>query len=119
MAQTQEKFRVTYATMKADNEELQTAYDRGIETAKSWLGQKHPFYVNGQAREGEGWFEERSPIDREIVIGTFAQASRQDVKDAIAAAKDVYEEWSGMPWKERVALLRKAADMITDRWLPL
>ena len=81
-----ETFRITYATMKADNEDLQSAYDRGIETAKSWLGQKHPFYVNGEAREGESWFEERSPIDRDISLGTFAQASRQDVKDAIQAA---------------------------------
>ena len=74
-------FRVTYATMKADDENLQQAYDEGIETAKSWLGQKHPFYVNGEAREGENWFEERSPIDRDVVIGQFAQASRQDVQD--------------------------------------
>src|SRR5919109_3797702 len=43
MAQTKEKFRVTYATMKADNEELQSAYDRGIDVAKSWLGKRHPF----------------------------------------------------------------------------
>src|SRR5947207_115479 len=108
-------FRITYATMKADNEDLQVAYDRGIETARSWLGQKHPFYVNGEAREGEGWFEERSPIDRDVVIGEFAQASRQDAKDAIAAAKAAYPAWSGMPWKDRLALLRKAADLITER----
>jgi len=108
-------FRITYATMKADNEDLQRAYDQGIETARSWLGERHPFYVNGEAREGEDRFEERSPIDRDIVIGQFAQASRQDVKDAIAAAKAAFPEWSGMPWKDRVALLRKAADIITDR----
>src|SRR5437773_1983645 len=102
-------FRVTYATMSADNEELQQAYDEGIETAKSWLGQKHPFYVKGEAREGQNRFEERSPIDRDIVIGSFAQASRQDVQDAIASAKASFEEWSSTPWKERVALLRKAA----------
>jgi 1-pyrroline-5-carboxylate dehydrogenase len=108
-------FRITYATMKADNEELQTAYDQGIETAKSWLGQRHPFYVSGEAREGEGWFEERSPIDRDIVIGEFAQASRQDVKDAITSAKAAFPEWSATPWRERVALLRKVADLISDR----
>jgi 1-pyrroline-5-carboxylate dehydrogenase len=101
--------------MKADNEELQTAYDQGIETAKSWLGQRHPFYVSGEAREGEGWFEERSPIDRDIVIGEFAQASRQDVKDAITSAKAAFPEWSATPWRERVALLRKVADLISDR----
>src|SRR5438093_4102830 len=110
-----QKFRVTYATMKADNEELQIAYDKGIETAKSWLAQKHPFYVNGEAREGESWFEERSPIDRGISLGTFAQASRQDAKDAIEAAKAAFPAWSGMPWKERVGLLRKAADLISER----
>src|SRR5207302_4329037 len=108
-----ETFRITSATMKADNEDLQAAYDRGIETARSWLGQRHPFYVNGGSREGESWFEERSPIDHDIVIGTFAQASRQDAKDAIAAAKAAFPEWSGMGWKERVALLRRAADLIT------
>src|SRR5213083_2139401 len=108
-------FRITYATMKADNEDLQLAYDAGIETARSWLGQRHPFYVNGEAREGENWFEERSPIDRDVVIGQFAQASRQDVQDAIAAAKAAFEQWSSTPWKERVALLRKAADLITER----
>jgi 1-pyrroline-5-carboxylate dehydrogenase len=108
-------FRITYATMKADNEDLQAAYDRGVETAKGWLGQKHPFYVNGEAREGEGWFEERSPIDHDIAIGTFAQASRQDVKDAVAGAKAAFPDWSSTPWKERVALLRKAADVISER----
>ena len=55
-------FRVTYATMTADNEELHSAYDEGIEQARKWLGQRHPFYVNGEPREGEGWFEERSPV---------------------------------------------------------
>jgi 1-pyrroline-5-carboxylate dehydrogenase len=109
------KFRITYATMKADNEELQSAYDKGIEVARSWLGQKHPFSVNGEAREGESWFEERSPIDNDIVIGSFAQASRQDAKDAIEAAKGAVEEWSATPWKDRVALLRRAADLISER----
>ena len=41
--------------MSADNEDLQSAYDRGIETARSWLGQKHPFYVDAKPREGENW----------------------------------------------------------------
>jgi 1-pyrroline-5-carboxylate dehydrogenase len=109
------KFRITYATMKADNEDLQAAYDQGIETAKSWLGQQHPFYVNGEARETDQWFEERSPIDNDIVIGSFAQAGRQDVVDAIEAAQGAFESWSETPWKERVALLRKAADIISER----
>src|SRR5437764_4453046 len=108
-------FRITYATMKADNEDLQVAYDRGVETARSWLGQKHPYYVNGEAREGEGYDDERSPIDRDVLIGHFARATVQDVDDAVAAAKAFFPEWSGMPWQERVKIMRQAADVISER----
>ena len=67
-----EKVRVTYATMSADNEDLHADYERGLQTARSWLGQKHQFYVNGEAREGEGYDEERSPIDRDVVTVVLA-----------------------------------------------
>jgi 1-pyrroline-5-carboxylate dehydrogenase len=100
--------------MSADNEELHAAYEKGIETAKSWLGQKHPFYVNGEPREGSGYDEERSPVDRGIVIGQFARATRQDTKDAISAAKAFAPEWAGTPWQERVKIMRQVADAISD-----
>ena len=54
--------------------------------------------MNGEPRDGEGWDEERSPIDRDILIGTFARATRQDAKDAIAAAEEAFPDWSGMSW---------------------
>jgi 1-pyrroline-5-carboxylate dehydrogenase len=106
-------FRVTYATMSADSEELHKAYEQGIEVAKSWLGRKHPLYVNGEAREGSGHKEVRSPIDAEIVIGEFAQARREDVRDAIAAAKAFAPTWANTPWQERISLVRKAADLMS------
>src|SRR5438105_8025026 len=106
-------FRVTYATMNADNEELHKGYDEGIEKAKKWLGQRHTFFVNGEAREGESGFEERSPGDHDLAIGTFAQAGRQDVKDAIGAAGAFFPEWSS-DWRRRVDLQRRAADIISE-----
>ncbi|MEW6059249.1 MAG: aldehyde dehydrogenase family protein [Actinomycetota bacterium] len=108
-------FRITYATMSADNEELHRLYDKGIEVARSWLGEKHSFHVNGEDREGSGYEEVRSPIDREMVIGKFAQATREDVRDAVAAAKAYSYEWANAPWQERVALVRAAADLISER----
>jgi 1-pyrroline-5-carboxylate dehydrogenase len=113
MAQT--RFKITYATMSADNEELHEAYEQAVKTVKeNWLGQKHPFFVNGEPRDGEGYDEERSPIDRDILIGHFARATRQDAKDAIAAAKAFFPEWSGMPWQDRVRIMRQGADAISD-----
>src|SRR5437867_11907154 len=98
MAQT--KFKITYATMSADNKELHAAYERAVDTVKgSWLGQKHHFFVNGEARDGQGYVVERSPIDRDILIVHFARATAQDANDAIAAAKAVFPEWSGIGWR--------------------
>src|SRR5207247_10660806 len=85
------------------------------ETARSWLGQKHPFFVNGEARDGEGYVEERSPIDRDVLIGYFAKATQQDAKDAIAAAKAFLPDWSGLGWKERGRIMRHAAGVVSDR----
>ena len=108
-------FRVTYATLTADNEELHEAYEHGIETARSWLGQKHPFYVNGEERWGDATDEERSPIDNDIVIGHFGRATAQDAEDAIAAAKAFAPEWAATPWQERNAVMTRAADLISER----
>jgi 1-pyrroline-5-carboxylate dehydrogenase len=107
-------FRITYATMSADNEELHRLYERGIEVARSWLGQKHPLYVNGEAREGSGHKEARSPIDGSL-IGEFALGTREDVRDAVAAARDAFHDWANRPWRERVQIMRKAADLMSEQ----
>lgn len=108
--------KITYATMRADNEELHQAYERALEKVRTeWLGHKHPFVVNGSPREGDGYVEERSPIDRDVVIGHFARATRDDVDEAVAAARASFPEWSRTPWQERVRLLRRAAETISER----
>jgi 1-pyrroline-5-carboxylate dehydrogenase len=111
--------RITYATMSADNEELNRAYDEAVERVKQQLGRDHPFVVDGEERWGEGFHEERSPIDSEIVVGRYAQGTAQDVDHAVAAAKRAFPEWSGRPWQERVELMRTAADVMEDRQFDL
>src|SRR5207247_3403450 len=48
-------------------------------------------------------------------MGTFARGTRQDVRDAIAAAREAFPAWGGRPWQERVAILRRVADVISER----
>ncbi len=108
-------FRVTYATMSADDADLHDGYDRGIEAARARLGESHPLMVDGEARPGGGEHEERSPIDHELVLGRFAQATEKDVADAVAAARSFAPTWAATPWQERARLLRDAADVISDQ----
>ena len=109
-----EEFRVTYATLAADPN-MHADYERGIEDAKAWLGQRHPFYVNGEARDGDGWHTEVSPIDSDIVLGEFARATHQDVSDAIAAAKDYALAWDALGYQKRAEILDRAAGIIEER----
>ena len=108
-------FRVTYATLSADNEELHAAYEEGVRTARSWLGQTFPVYVSGEARSDGRTFDLGSPNDSSIKLGTFHEATRRDVDDAVAAARAAAPAWAGMPWRERVAVLRRGADLISER----
>ncbi len=109
------KFRVTYATLSADNEELHAAYEEGVRTARSWLGQTFPVYVNGQARSDGPTFDLTSPNDLGLKLASFHSATGRDIQDAVAAARAAAPSWAGTPWRERVALLRRAADLISER----
>jgi 1-pyrroline-5-carboxylate dehydrogenase len=109
-----EGFRVTYATMSADNEELHKGYDEGIEQAKAELGKTIPVVVNGQERPGEGTYELESPIDGSL-LAHVSQATRKDAEDAIESAKGAALAWDRLGWQERVKIIEKAADLISER----
>ena len=109
------RLKITYATLRADNEELHQQFEAGDQKARAQLGQHYPNFINGQARHGDGEFEDRSPIDSSRVLGYFAKGTRQDVRDAIAAARAAAPGWAGMPWRERIAIMRRVADLISER----
>jgi 1-pyrroline-5-carboxylate dehydrogenase len=110
-----ERIKITYATLRADDERLHTAFERGLESARARLGQDHPNVIGGHERSGETTFELRSPIDSDILVGRFASGTRQDVRDAIAAARAAQPAWAALGWPERLALVRRAAELISER----
>jgi len=108
-------FRVTYATLSADNEDLHAAYEQGLQTARSWFGSTLPTYVDGEERTSGQLFEVRSPVDTSVVLCRVHSATPADVDDAIAAAKAAAPGWAATPWQERVAIMRRAGDLISER----
>jgi 1-pyrroline-5-carboxylate dehydrogenase len=107
--------RVTYTTLDAGNEALHAEFETGLAEARGALGGSHRFRISGEQRPGVGVHLARSPIDREVVIGEFAQATPSDVDDAVESASSYLPSWAATPWEERVALLRGAAGLITQR----
>jgi 1-pyrroline-5-carboxylate dehydrogenase len=112
---TAERIKITYATLRADNEELHALYEAGLEKAKARLGQHHQNFIDGADRDGDGEFEVRSPIDSEILVGPFARGTRKDTQDASAAARRAQPAWFRLGWEKRLEILRRAAELISER----
>ncbi|GGJ79237.1 hypothetical protein GCM10010123_06450 [Pilimelia anulata] len=109
------RFRVTYATLSADHEVLHEAYEEGVTRARGWLGGTVTPIVDGAARTGGPVHRVTSPNDVRLVLGDVVGATDRDVADAVAAARAAAPAWAATPWRDRVALLRRAADLISDR----
>lgn len=108
-------FKLTYATMFNPPEELHTRYESALADIKENLGQESAMIINGEDRQAASKFEDRSPINTDWLLGIFQQGGEKEAAEAIAAAKAAFPSWSGRPYQERLALLRKAADLIDER----
>ena len=115
MATTTPRMKITYATLSADNEELQSAFDAAVERVRGQLGRSYPMLIGTEERGGTTLFDDRSPIDAEIVVSRFPVGTRQDVRDAIAAACAAFPGWRDLGWRKRLELIRRAADLISER----
>ena len=47
-------------------------------------------------------------------LGTFARGTAADVDRAVAAARAAQPAWAATPWQERLAIMRRAAEHISD-----
>jgi 1-pyrroline-5-carboxylate dehydrogenase len=108
------RIKITYATLSADNEELHSGFEAAVTEAKTQLGWHYKNYIDGEWRDGAEKFEARSPIDRDLLVGTFATATTADVDAAVAAARAAQPAWAAVPWRERLAIVRRAAEHISD-----
>jgi 1-pyrroline-5-carboxylate dehydrogenase len=117
-ATSEPRLKITYATLRNDNEQLHASYDAGLLTARGELGGTHGVFIDGEWRPRNETFDKRSPIDGSLV-GHFARGTRADVRDAIAAARAAAPGWARTPWLERIAVMRRMADLISERQMEL
>jgi 1-pyrroline-5-carboxylate dehydrogenase len=115
MASATPRIKITYATLSTDNEELQSSFDAAVERVRGQLGRSYPMLIGSEERSGSSEFEDRSPIDREIVVARFPVGTRKDVQDAIEAARAAFPAWRDLGWRRRLELMRRAAELISDR----
>src|SRR5262245_42378591 len=105
--------KITYATMSGEQmDDLHREIDAAIKRVQSTFGRSYPMLIGGGEVTTARQFDDRSPIDTRILLGRFQAAEREHVAEAIAAARSAFPAWSARPWRERVGVLKKAADLI-------
>ena len=115
MAQAQTVEKITYTATPEQIERMHGAFDAALAEVEASLGADHPMLINGAERTAKKSFEVKSPIDHGMTLATFSLGTTEDVDDAVAAAKAAYPAWSALPWRERVAYMRRAAELIRER----
>jgi 1-pyrroline-5-carboxylate dehydrogenase len=108
-------FKLTYATMFNPPEEMHTRFDASLARTKAGLGKEYGMIINGKEVRASERFEDRSPINKDWLLGVFQKGTAEHARQALAAARSAFPKWSRTPWKDRVRLMRKAADLIDQR----
>ncbi|MEM4180760.1 MAG: aldehyde dehydrogenase family protein [Nitrososphaerota archaeon] len=105
--------KITYVTMLTDPS-IHPAFEEALEkVSEKYLGKRYPMFIGGREVWSEaGEFEDRSPIDRSIILGRFQRAERQHVQRATDVAHEGFEAWSRKNWRERSSIMLKAAEII-------
>lgn len=108
--------KITYTSTGGDLDEFHRLFDEALARAKAGAGRHHPFHVDGKAvSSGREPIVDRSPIDTTLVLATFECAGPEHVDHAVKAARRAQPGWARLPWQERVATMRKAAELIRER----
>jgi len=108
-------FKLTYSTMFDPPEEMHSRFEAALEEVRGRLGATHAMYVDGSEVAGRQTSENRSPVDRRLVLGHFPVGDASDVDRAVAAAKRAFPAWRTTPPAERVRLVRRIAALIEER----
>jgi 1-pyrroline-5-carboxylate dehydrogenase len=108
--------KITYTSANADMTEFHKLFDAALKAARAKAGAEHPLWIDGKAvKSPSPLIEDVSPIDTSFTLGRFASATPEHVDLAVKAARRDQKAWAALPWKSRVATLRKAAGEIRAR----
>jgi 1-pyrroline-5-carboxylate dehydrogenase len=108
-------FKLTYATMFNPPEALHTAFDAALAQVRAGLGARHGLHLGGEDVPRSALQRVVSPIDTSMLLGEFALADADDVEHAVRRAQAAWPAWRRTPLAERVALMRRVADLMEAR----
>jgi 1-pyrroline-5-carboxylate dehydrogenase len=108
-------FKLTYSTMFNPPEEMHERFESALAEVRAGLGAFHAMHIDGKDVRGARTRPTGGPIDQRVRLGEVAVGNATDVDRAVAAARRAFDTWRRTPVAERLALVRRVADLIEER----
>ena len=108
-------YRLTYSTMFDPPPELHARFEVALADIRSQLGARYALYVADRELTTDTYRDKHSPIDRDWLLGSFAQADANHVDLAMDAARRALPLWRATPVEQRIEKLRRVARLIESR----
>jgi 1-pyrroline-5-carboxylate dehydrogenase len=90
-------------------------YEKALDQVRSEFGKTYTMVIGGSEITTSATIMHTSPIDTRIVLGHMPIGGASHVRKAIAAAKEAFDSWGRIDYRERVRVCRVAADITADR----
>jgi len=108
--------KITYTSASGNLDEFHRRFDQALARIRAAAGATYPNLIGGEPVAGAGRpLDDTSPIDTSLLLGRFAAAAPEEVDLAVRRAREAQRPWGRRPWRERVGILRRAAELIRER----
>jgi 1-pyrroline-5-carboxylate dehydrogenase len=103
-----------FMTERAEGE-FHVRYEKALERVRSEFGRKYPMVIGGSEVWTSQTVPQYSPIDTRLLLARLPTGGAQHAKKAVAAAKKSFETWGRSDFRERVKIMRAAADIMSEK----
>jgi 1-pyrroline-5-carboxylate dehydrogenase len=99
-----------------DESDFHSMYERAVSNLECLRGETtdYPMFINGKTVKPKHYFDDLSPVDTDIVVGRFPKGTKADVDSAVDAAQKAAPKWRRMDLDSRLAIFKKAADIMSS-----
>jgi 1-pyrroline-5-carboxylate dehydrogenase len=101
----------SYAPGTPERAELQARL-RELESERMRI----PMIIGGKDVFTDETFEAVEPHHKSHVLADVSKGGPEHVQQAIDAARNAHDEWSRMPWHERIAVFLRASELLAGPW---
>jgi len=95
-------------------DEFHKKFDQAIEQVRKDFGKNYPMIIGGKEIFSDNSFQVRSPADKNLILGSFPMATKEDTIHAIETTKESFHKWSLASYQKRVLIFREVADIFSQ-----